>query len=450
MGIRDIACTVVCCLSIFQEEVASQRVYTVNDTTTLQKDMLANYDKKQRPQSQTNLLLEFGLLHISELDIVTQRLFSMGFLLIDWKDDRLQWTPSNYGNITASMFRLSDIWIPPLVLSNAADELKILGDNSDFASSPVYVASTGDVVWMAPASFVAQCTVNIKYYPFDSQSCKLVVSSWLFLEFMIDLGAMSRTINLDIYEEHGEWEVTGTSVTNRTRSLSGYQLPAIDFTLELKRKYSYYLLNMLLPVIILATMAPFVFILPVESGEKIGFALTILLSLSVVMTIVSDSIPPTSTHICVLSVYLLMTFILCSVQTLVTVLVCRVHELHNKTYIMGTTCKKTVQLLAKLTKYRRRPRGDALSEVKDVHGIKETQVVTQEKIDLSKSKGTAWAENETDKPEDDNLDEQLEYTYEDMVIMSEKFNFYAFTVLTLLTTIICMIILETNGGESVK
>jgi hypothetical protein len=85
------------------------------------------------------------------------------------------------------------------------------------------------------------------------------------------------------------------------RSLSGYQLPAIDFTLELKRKYSYYLLNMLLPVIILATMAPFVFILPVESGEKIGFALTILLSLSVVMTIVSDNIPPTSTHICVLS-----------------------------------------------------------------------------------------------------------------------------------------------------
>ncbi|XP_060571040.1 neuronal acetylcholine receptor subunit alpha-2-like isoform X2 [Ruditapes philippinarum] len=440
----------LCCLSIFQEEVASQRVYTVNDTTTLQRDMLANYDKKQRPQSQTNLLLEFGLLHITELDIVTQRLFSMGFLLIDWKDDRLQWTPSNYGNITASMFRLSDIWIPPLVLSNAADELKILGDNSDFASSPVYVASTGDVVWMAPASFVAQCTVNIKYYPFDSQSCKLVVSSWLFLEFMIDLGAMSQTINLDIYEEHGEWEVTGTSVTNRTRSISGYQLAAIDFTLELKRKYSYYLLNMLLPVIILATMAPFVFILPVESGEKISFALTILLSLSVVMTIVSDNIPPTSTHICVLSVYLLMTFILCSVQTLVTVLVCRVHELHNKTYIMGTTCKKTVRLLAKLTKYRRRPRGDALSEVKDVHGIKETQVVSQEKIDLPKSKGTAWAENETDKPEDDSIDEHIEYTYEDMVIMSEKFNFYLFTVLTLLTTIICMIILETNGGESVK
>jgi hypothetical protein len=80
-----------------------------------------------------------------------------------------------------------------------------------------------------------------------------------------------------------------------------HPLPGVKFTLSLKRKYSYYLMNMILPVIVLALMAPFVFILPVESGEKMGYCLTILLSLSVVMTLVSESIPPTSTHICVLS-----------------------------------------------------------------------------------------------------------------------------------------------------
>ena len=78
-------------------------------------------------------------------------------------------------------------------------------------------------------------------------------------------------------------------------------MPAIQFSLKLERKYSYYLLNMVLPVIFLAFLGAFVFLLPVECGEKNGFALTILLSLSVVMTIVSDSIPPTSTSICVLS-----------------------------------------------------------------------------------------------------------------------------------------------------
>lgn len=85
------------------------------------------------------------------------------------------------------------------------------------------------------------------------------------------------------------------------RTLQGYVMPALQFSLQLERKYSYYLLNMILPVIFLAFLGAFVFLLPVESGEKNGFALTILLSLSVVMTIVSKSIPPTSTSICVLS-----------------------------------------------------------------------------------------------------------------------------------------------------
>jgi len=61
------------------------------------------------------------------------------------------------------------------------------------------------------------------------------------------------------------------------------------------------MINMVLPVIILAIVGPFVFVLPVESGEKIGFALTVLLNMSVVMTIVSDNIPPISTQTCQLS-----------------------------------------------------------------------------------------------------------------------------------------------------
>ena len=85
------------------------------------------------------------------------------------------------------------------------------------------------------------------------------------------------------------------------RTLEGYSMPAAKFSIKLERKYSYYLLNMVLPVIFLAVLGAFVFLLPVECGEKNGFGLTILLSLSVVMTIVSDNIPPVSSSTCVLS-----------------------------------------------------------------------------------------------------------------------------------------------------
>jgi hypothetical protein len=63
-----------------------------------------------------------------------------------------------------------------LICIFSADEIKLLNDNSDIASCPVYLLSFGVVGWLIPASFTAQCTINIKYYPFDSQDCKIVVS----------------------------------------------------------------------------------------------------------------------------------------------------------------------------------------------------------------------------------------------------------------------------------
>ncbi|XP_045166370.2 neuronal acetylcholine receptor subunit alpha-3-like isoform X2 [Mercenaria mercenaria] len=362
-----------------------------------------------------------------------------------WMDFRLQWIPSSYGNMTYMRPLLTKLWTPPLVLSNAADEIKILNDNSNFASSPGFVKYDGLIYWMAPANFIAQCTIYIKYYPFDSQSCKIVVSSWMFHKRELHLmAATSSKVNLDLYEEHGEWDITETSVRNVTRSVSGYTLTAVEFTLQLTRKYSYYLLNMILPVFILAAMAPFVFVLPVESGEKIGFALTILLSLSVVMTIVSDNIPPTSTEICVLSVYLLTTFIICSLETLVTVATCRIHELHNKMYVMGDGCQKVARILAKITRYRRRPKIGDETTTKEDNGTKEIHVNMAEKIDLSKQierDNNAWTENEK---EDNYTEVRTEFTYEDIVIMYEKFNFIAFTLLTSSVTTIFLVILQTN------
>ena len=87
------------------------------------------------------------------------------------------------------------------------------------------------------------------------------------------------------------------------RTLHSHVFSSVHITLRLERKSGYYLITLLVPVIMLALLGPLVFVLPVESGEKIGFALTILLSLSVVMTILSDHIPPISTQTCLLSTY---------------------------------------------------------------------------------------------------------------------------------------------------
>ena len=121
---------------------------------------------------------------------------------------------------------------------------------------------------------------------------------WNKRKFFMNLYLITCIINLFRFFWHFHYDV---DIVFFCRSIYDFSLSAIKISLHMERKYSYYLYNMILPVIILAILGTFVFVLPVESGEKNGYALTILLSMSVVMTIVADSIPPISSETCILS-----------------------------------------------------------------------------------------------------------------------------------------------------
>jgi hypothetical protein len=65
----------------------------------------------------------------------------------------------------------------------------------------------------------------------------------------------------------------------------------VTFYLRLSRRALYYWLTVLLPVLVTSVLIPLVFLLPHDSGEKIGYCLTVLLAYVVILTIVTDSLP---------------------------------------------------------------------------------------------------------------------------------------------------------------
>jgi len=42
------------------------------------------------------------------------------------------------------------------------------------------VQSDGTVLWLFPALIKTYCTLNVKYFPFDTQTCDIVFISWTF------------------------------------------------------------------------------------------------------------------------------------------------------------------------------------------------------------------------------------------------------------------------------
>ena len=56
----------------------------------------------------------------------------------------------------------------------------------------------------------------------------------------------------------------------------------------------YYVFNLLVPCILIASITLLGFLLPVDSGEKVSLGITVLLSLTVFLLLIAQSMPPSS------------------------------------------------------------------------------------------------------------------------------------------------------------
>lgn len=69
------------------------------------------------------------------------------------------------------------------------------------------------------------------------------------------------------------------------------------FTVYMQRKSLFYMFTLVMPVVIINIMSLLVFLLPPASGEKLSLSITVLLTLTVFMLVISESMPTTSESI---------------------------------------------------------------------------------------------------------------------------------------------------------
>ena len=107
----------------------------------------------------------------------------------------------------------------------------------------------------------------------------------------------SHKIGLDAYTESGEWQIIRTEASSGDQfyeSDPGVPFPRVRFTLFLRRKPMFYMINIITPCITMSLLALLVFYLPPDSGEKVSLGITVLLSFSVFLLLVAENVPKTS------------------------------------------------------------------------------------------------------------------------------------------------------------
>ena len=149
----------------------------------------------------------------------------------------------------------------------------------------------------APAYLLhSWCTVDVRNYPFDTQQCPVIVSSWAYTESTMTLSA--RLGNLPAFE-NSEWDVSDITHETLVKKYDCCEqlYPEVHFTIHMRRKSAYYVVILVGPLLMLHLLSIVSFLVPPDSGERLSYGLTTFLALSVFSLIIGDTVPESSTSL---------------------------------------------------------------------------------------------------------------------------------------------------------
>ncbi|KAL3847425.1 hypothetical protein ACJMK2_018334 [Sinanodonta woodiana] len=294
--------------------------------TELHEDLLRNISEDVYPRSNSSsplkVQIQFSLTSLNALDEVKGELQVVGYLTVTWNDERFTWNPMMYGGIGTTIFPRSKVWAPPLILSNPTEQISDL--NADLAL--VRFLYTRAAIWNPGDIFKTKCYADIYKFPFDEQTCLIGLTAWGYLATEILLMFPNNDMNIKFYKDSGEWILKNWNMLSYEQN----SISVASISLTFKRRPEFFVTNMILPIILMCFLNAVVFVLPPESGERVSYSITVLLSFAVFMTIVNDNIPKTSAPMPIICFYLISVLGGSALITVLMIINLRIHSKDTK------------------------------------------------------------------------------------------------------------------------
>ncbi|XP_077862581.1 neuronal acetylcholine receptor subunit alpha-10-like [Saccoglossus kowalevskii] len=288
------------------------------------EDLFEIYSPLVRPVKEsttvTNVHVEFFLSQIIEMDEKKQTLKINAWLTLRWIDEYLTWNTTDYGGIENIKLPSDIMWMPDVVLYDNADDKYI-----NFLRDKIAVVyHNGDVMWASPVIMISHCMIDVTYFPFDNQQCRLKFGPWQHEGTEVNVtGGGDKSV----FISDGEWDMTGVETINNIQyypDAPGIPYTDVTYYIHLRRRSLYYVFNLIMPCGLISAVTILTFFLPPESGEKISLAITVLLSLTVFLLLVAETMPPSSV-VPVIGQYYASTMVTVTLSLAMSVAVLNVH-----------------------------------------------------------------------------------------------------------------------------
>jgi len=293
--------------------------------SALREKLLENYDRGATPPymregNDTNITdsdsvyepvtVEVGInFHrVLDVDVVKSEVDLLTWMRFIWTDSRLAWDPEEYNGLDKMWFWLEDgaglsetseIWAPDVELWNQKQSIK-----TSFSNTYAAVDPDGRVFWSRPGHLNPICKFRgLHNFPFDNLVCVVELGSWSY---------SGKFMRLGLFEDTG-FSVGGSGTSGEAfseftlRNVSAELViyppypsdpladwPVLLYSISFERSWEPYIRGYLVSQLIFNLVGFACFWLPIPSGERLGLAITAMLSAVAADLVVVSKLPSAS------------------------------------------------------------------------------------------------------------------------------------------------------------
>ncbi|XP_068162288.1 5-hydroxytryptamine receptor 3A-like [Antennarius striatus] len=284
----------------------------------------ADFFKVTRPtlDYRNPTVLELDLLLFAILGVIekTQTFIPFVWTSMIWVDERISWDPNQFCGISNITIPKEMIWKPDILIYEMIKK-------DDSPSNPyVFVSHDGRVTFDDDIKLVSTCRLDVHKFPFDTQRCNITIGSAIHSVEEIRILPLSNASRItqfsqELIRSQGEWEFLHLSIANLNLTIYGRVWEQLVFTFVMKRRPHLHVINFLLPILFFLCLDLASFFISDDRGEKLGFKVTVLLAISVLLLILNDILPAMSNQTPLIATYCILIFALMLLSLLVTILV---------------------------------------------------------------------------------------------------------------------------------
>ena len=286
----------------------------VDAEVKLLEELLLNYNRDIIPNFNRSIPILISirgfLSDIVAIDKSRDIMTSYAFFDVSWLDqvlrERLEqcWNVSKYGEIAKLHVSYDKIWLPDLTF-NSMGKTRRLPKQTNFVS----LRQDGQVTYWPGGLMKTKCQVDVTKFPFDSQTCDIEIEAWESDDSRQVIGIPSDNAgvqSLHFYSRNSEWHLIDVEEYLDTDVVDSQNLTSYVFRIHLKRRMQYYVLNLVVPVVILSIINMCCFLIPSACGDKMTLSISTFLTFAIYITIISGDMPKSSTEISAFAVFVLI------------------------------------------------------------------------------------------------------------------------------------------------